>query len=410
MSFRPAFPGESNNVSYTFQYYHDANLVDVISNIISAGLKLGDHSRADVNYLVDAITGASRKDIHGSQIGPDGISGASIKSTPLDGIMSASLTSEKRRQVTGTFSYNRDFIKMLFNGGTDNDDPATLSLTGINSEENDYTSRTAAASVSQDLFQRNTTTAFSFSRSFDKYRPEARYVPVTANEGWDYFGDGKRLTDHFDAVLTQGITTTTVISLLAGYTYDRGYLSRPYYTYKIGNIYYHENLPAQHQSYTLTGKINQYIPLLKGCALHGTYRYYEDSWKMKSHTVEMELYSRIFDHIVLRPQLRWYKQNAAFFYQDVYTVPLQYMTTDFKYRSSNALSEGLKLSWELNDFVKPEGVPFFGIYPVSFDIGLDCYQRSGTRDWQVRNSHYNYWNVDKGFSSYWIQSGITGIF
>jgi len=378
-----------NGVSYKLQYFHDNNLVDVLTNTIAAALRLGEHGHANVNYLVDAITGASRTDIHGSQIGPDGITGASIKSPSVDGITSASETGEKRRQISAGFSYARDFIQWLRGNGGANDNPTTLSITGINGVENDYTSRTLSAGISQDLLERNTTLAASVSRSFDQYRPAPRFIPSSSDEGWNYLGDGRRLTDHVDLAFTQGITTTTVASVLVGWSYDQGYLSRPYYTYLIsdstavpddsggGGIYYHENLPATKSAMTISGKLNQYIPLLKGCSLHATYRYYDDAWALKSHTIELELYARVLDHFIIRPAGRLYTQSSAFFYQDVYTMPMLYMTTDFKYRESMTASLGLKLIWELDDFIKPQGVPFFGLYPTSLDIAADYYRRTG---------------------------------
>jgi hypothetical protein len=419
------FGGEGNEVSYKFQYYRDNNIVDVLTNTASANLRLNDHWRVNAGILVDAITAASRKDHHQLNAGPDGITSATPRNSSVDGVTSATPnssgstvdavtsatpTNELRKQVNGTLSYTYDFLKRFRKSATESDDPTTLGISGITSTENDYNSTTIGASFSQDLFQRNYTVALAFSRSFDQYRPPAKYIPGPADEGWNYLGDGRRLTDHLDIGYTQGLTTTTEASIMGGYVYDRGYLSRPYYSYKINDVYYPENLPPEHKSYTVTAKVNQYIPLLKGCSLHATYRYYTDSWAMRSHTLELELYTRLSENIILRPSARFYTQNSAFFYQDVYLVVPEYLTTDFKYRQSVSGSGGLKFIWELRDFVKPQNGSLLGLYPTEFDIGVDAFHRTGTDDYLIRNAHYNYWNVETGFLAVVFQTGIRAEF
>jgi hypothetical protein len=406
-AFLPGYGGEGNGLDYKFQYYRDNNDVTVTSNAINLGAKLGEKGHLAVGYLVDGITGASRRDIHGTSQGIDGITGASA--VVPDGITSASPeVREHRHQVSGTLSFTHDFIKMV-SADKNNDDPTVMSVTGVNSQENDYTSRTFSAALSQDLFQRNTTLGVRYGKSFDQFRPDARYTPRN-DDGWFFFGNGKRETERVSASLSQGITTTTVAALIWGYVYDRGYLSRPYYMIEIDSLYYHENLPVKRRSMTITGRLNQYIPAGSGLSLHIDYRYYTDSWNLVSHTLSGELYIRLGDFFILRPLYRFYMQSNAFFYADVYTEPVQYLTTDFKYRQSQTHTAGLKFSWQLRDFVKPEENRFFAFYPVAVDVAGEFYQRTGTKDAVVRNTHYNYWPTYDGYRAFWIQSGMRFAF
>jgi hypothetical protein len=413
----PAAVGEGDEAGYTLQYYTDDNLVRVLTNTVEATKTIGRSSLA-VSYLVDAITGASRRDIKGASLAENGIENgddgrgedenpvdAITSATPVDGITSASVTKERRHQVSGTFSFVRDFITPL-RQDKNNDDPTSLSVTGLNSDENDYHSRTVSLALSQDLFQRNSTVGLRFGRSFDRYSPPARFIPSSADAGWGFLGNGRRLTDNFSASFTQGITTTTVGSIIFGYAYDRGYLARPYYVYEIDNVYYHENLPPRRRGMTVSAQLNQYAPVAGGASVHLRYRYYTDSWELASHTASVALFLRLGDHCIINPSYRFYLQSDAFFYKDVYTAPPVYLTTDFKFRHGMTHTPGLKLSYELNDFVKPDKGPFFGLYPVAFDIGADYFVRSGTRDISVRDSHYNYWNPESGFQALWLQAGV----
>jgi hypothetical protein len=402
--------GEPDEAGYKFQYYKDDNDVRVYSNTVSAAKKLSDAWSLSASYLVDAISGASRRDVHGQKpdtgSGEDAVTGAT--QYPVDAISGATPTDEKRHQISGTLAFTHDFIRM-FSSDKNNDDPAVLSITGINSQENDYASRTVSFSASQDLFQRNTTIGVRAGKSFDRYSPARRFLAsAQLDPGWNYFGNGQRQTDNLSVSLTQGLSVTTVASLIWGYYYDRGYLSRPYYVYKINNVYRHELNPSQKKSMTATAMLNQYIVAGSGMSFHLEYRYYADSWEISSHTAEAEMNFRVGDFIIIRPSYRFYTQTGAFFYKDVYDSSDYYLTTDLKYRAGWTHTLGLKLSWELREFVKPENVAFLPVFPVGLDLGAEYYVRSGPSSTAVLRSHYSYFN--EYFDALWIQTGIRFAF
>ncbi|MFC1476809.1 DUF3570 domain-containing protein [Fibrobacterota bacterium] len=385
--FMRAFSGEVDHISYKFQYYDDNNDVNIISNTTSISKGLGEHVRVNLSYLVDGITGASRNDDRGA----------------IDGITSASQTDERRHEVKGGLTVNFDWL-LLFNKEKETEDPMFITVTGINSQEDDYTSRTISAAISQDLFQRNTTIGASYTKSFDDYDPAERFVPGATDEGWDYIGGGKRETDRISASITQGITTTTIASVIWGYVFDRGYLSRPYYVYSIGDQWYHENLPPERKIMTVTGRLNQYIPTSNGTAAHLDYRVYFDSWDIMSHTVSLKFYYRPAEKFIINPSYRFYTQNSAFFYQDVYSSVPTYLTTDFKFRECITNTIGLNLIYEVKDLFKPEDAPFFSLFPVNFNIAANYMMRTGTNVPQVIEDHYSYWG-DR-YQNFWIQTGI----
>lgn len=388
-----AFSGEADHISYKFQYYDDNNDVNVLSNTTTISKGLGEHVRVNLSYLVDGITGASRNDDRGA----------------IDGITSASQTDERRHEVKGGLTVNFDWLR-IFNRDKETDDPMFITITGINSQENDYTSRTISAAVSQDLFQRNTTIGASYSKSFDDYDPEERFVPDTVDEGWDYFGDGKRETDRVSASITQGITTTTIASVIWGYVFDRGYLARPYYVYKIDTSWYHENLPSERKCMTVTGRLNQYIPTNNGTAVHFDYRFYTDSWELVSHTAHIKLYYRAGEKFIINPSYRFYTQNSAFFYKDIYSSVPNYLTTDFKFRECITNTIGLNLIYEVKDLFKPEDAPFFSLFPINFNIAANYMIRNGPgrEQEEIIKAHYNYWHKkgDNQYQNFWIQTGI----
>ncbi len=399
-----ALCSDIDHVSYKFQYFDDNNDVNVITNTtaISKGF-LDEHLRVNLSYLVDGITGASRNDDRGFL-------------DTLDGITAASETKERRHEVKGSLTFMFDWLR-LFNKEKDTEDPMFITVTGINSQETDYTSRTISGAVSQDLFQRNTTFGLSYTKSFDKYDPAPRFETAVIDQpGYTYFGNGaedrgRRETDRLTLSVTQGITLTTLASVIGGYTFDRGYLARPYYVYRIetdtDTNFYHEHLPSERRSMTLTGQLRQYIPTEHGTSIHLDYRLYFDSWDLLSHTISLKGYYRFDERFIVSPSYRFYMQNSAFFYKDTYTeedLPT-YLTTDFKYRECMTHTMGLKLIYEVKDFFKPDDAPILTLFPINIDIAANYMIRTGTNDAEIIHSHYNYWS-DR-YRNFWIQAGVT---
>jgi hypothetical protein len=397
--------GASDEIDYKFQYYNDNNKVNVNSNAVNIRKKINDNFSISLNGLIDAISGASRKDNRGA------IKSSALASNNIDATTSASKTDEKRYQPSLTIVFFKDFFKGK-GKESNSDNPTTITVTGVNSSENDYLSRTISGSFSQDLFERNTTIGFRYGKTFNKQFPATRFIPENNNPGWNYFGEGtgQRQTDNVSASLTQGITTTTSAQIIYGYSYDRGYMARPYYVSKIDSQFYDENLPVCRTSSTITALLSQYIPLGKGFSLHCNYRYYQDSWSQVSHTIEGELYAYITDNLVIRPSGRFYTQSSSFFYKDVYDKTDRYLTTDLKYRGGKTYNAGLKLSYIIKDFVKPEGGSFFSFFPVSIDLGFDYFIRESPSDPAVLANYYQYYGAGDNFQAFWIQSGIRFVF
>ncbi len=399
------FAGSSNDyIAYKFQYFSDNNDVQVATNTVTISKSAGSHVSISGAYLVDAITAASKADIKGA-------------SPSVDAITSASSINERRHQVSGTVSFNDDIIRQC-KTDKESDDPTGISLTGIYGIEPDYKSKAGSLSISQDLLNKNVTVGFLYGRSYDQFLPAARYIPPPGDAGWGYFGDGRRQTDRISGSFTQIITSATLASFTGEYVFDRGYLSRPYYVYEIPNtspadtihMFYHENLPPERKSIAFSAHVNRYFPIKRGASLHCDYRYYYDSWKIESHTIALKCYYRFADHFIINPQYRFYSQSAAFFYRDIYTGVPEYLTADFKLGRFTTNTIGLKLIFELQNFMKPVDNAVFALFPVSFDIAANYMMRSSTRDVAVRDSHYGYFPIATGYRNFWVQSGIKCAF
>lgn len=234
--------------------------------------KVGESVSVAANYYVDMISSAS-----------------------IDVVTTASPYDERREQKSLSVDYLHG--KSIY------------SLGYVDSVENDYKGKTAFASVSQDLFGDLTTVSLGFSR------------------GWDEIGkrgepDFRETTDrrNYRVGVTQVLTRNLLSSFNFETTTEQGYLQNPYRTmrYAIGGGY--AGAPEIYP-HTRTGSagavmLKYYVPWR--AALTGQYRYYEDSWGIRAHTGRVELAQPLWKQWVVTGSYRYYRQNEANFYSDLF--------------------------------------------------------------------------------------------
>jgi hypothetical protein len=408
MAAYAAAGGDGDYLSYRFQYFSDNSDVRVVTNTMTVSKDAGRHLGFTGTYTLDGITSASRIDVRGR----GGSSGT------VDAITAASRRPEQRQAGGASVIFRDDWLKRLF-PRAGNENPAQLSCAGMYGSEPDYLSRTASVALRQELFAKNTAIEIAYGRNFDQFRPVSRYRPGADNQGWNYIGNGRRYTDRISAGVSQALNRETLVSAAGEYGYDRGYLARPYYVYEIetalpagGTIraFYHENAPVIRESAAFSGQVNRYLPLLQGASVNADYRYYRDSWEVRSHTLTLTSNIRVMDNIIVCPLYRYYSQTAAFYYRDAYASVPAYLTTDLRLGPYSTTTAGIKLVFALRDFVKPVDNAFFALFPVSLDIAANYMVRSGTADIAVRDSHYGYWPIGEGYRNFWIQSGTKFAF
>ncbi len=233
---------------------------------------IGDSVSVSANYYVDLISSAS-----------------------IDVVTTASPYSERREQK----SLSADYLH----------GKSTYSVGFIDSEESDYKAQTAYGSVSQDLFGDLTTVSLGFSR------------------GWDVVGkrgepDFRRTTDrrNYRAGLTQVLTRNLIGTFNFDATTEQGYLQNPYRTlrYAIGGGYAGapEIYPGTRSSTASALMLKYYLPWR--AAVSSQYRYYTDTWGIGSHTARLEYTQPLAKRWVFTGSYRFYKQNAADFYSDLF--------------------------------------------------------------------------------------------
>jgi hypothetical protein len=245
--------------------------------------KIGDNFSVSYNYYVDMITSAS-----------------------IDVLLTASPYKEKRTQQSGSVEYQH--------GKT------TYSVGYIHSREPDYIADTSIFSLSQDMFGDLTTVTMSYSRGWDHVYRDIKLADGTIINDPTFAQE----VDHrsYGVGLTQVLTRNLILSLNYQALTDQGYLQSPYrdvvyLTPGVGKGWATapQVYPGTHTSNAVSGDLKYYLPYR--AALDLFYRYYTDTWGIAANTVQLG-YTQPWHHWIFDGTLRYYKQNAANFYNDLF--------------------------------------------------------------------------------------------
>ena len=290
--------------------------------------KFGESVSATANYYVDAITSAS-----------------------IDVVVSGASEYTERREQIGL---STDYLR----GKT------TYSANFVDSKENDYKARTWSLSVSQDMFGDLTTLSIGYSQGkdhiFDSTDPDFADTADRRN---------------YRLGLTQVLTRDMLLSLNFETVTEEGYLQNPYRfmryvnasgSYSLGP----EVFPRTRTGNAGSGRLKHYLPWR--AALEGSYRFYADTWGIKAHTAGLEYTHPLWNRWVFTGSYRFYTQNSADFFMDLFPRPdfQNFMARDKETSALTNHTLGAGASYE---------------FPVTWASWL----KRGTV-----NLHYNYMMID----------------
>lgn len=172
-----------------------------------------------------------------------------------------------------------------------------LALGLSHSGENDYISRAVSLLATQASEDKNTTWTAGVAIQRDVINPANQIV---ANEK-------KRSSDWLLGV-TQVVSMNDIVQMNVGHYSGRGYFSDPYKIY--------DERPTDREHQTFQARWNHHVSALNGTS-RLAYRFYTDTWGIRSHTLDAEWVQRLGSEWRVAPQLRLYSQNAARFYVEV---------------------------------------------------------------------------------------------
>jgi hypothetical protein len=210
------------------------------------------------------------------------------------------------------------------------------------SHEWDYRSYGGSLSFSKSSKNENTEVSLKLSTFLDQVLlilpVELRGINATTKLPLTTVGSGANIQSRntFGATLTwsQVINRNLQIAVLLDPSYQDGLLSTPFHrVYYTNSTVTTEKLPTSRLKVPIGIRASYFLG--DQVIIRGFYRYYQDNWGMKAHTVNMEVPYKITPFISVSPFYRFSYQTAV-----SYFAPYQiHQTSDVFYSSDYDLSQ-----------------------------------------------------------------------
>ena len=226
------------------------------------------------------------------------------------------------------------------------------------SSEHDYISYGAALNYSLDLNQKNTSLNFGWAHDWDT---------ILATPFTFIFKNKRKNTDDFLIGVNQLLGPKTVLTVNFTFRNSHGYEDDPYRGVLFDGVpqadlnnpgLFPEHRPDFRHSYIGYASLMQYIAPLNG-GLEGSYRFFDDTFGIRAHTVGVSWHQKIGRIFLLSPVFRYYRQTAADFYATQFPgdpsnpfnpVPTYY-SADYRLSKMETLTFGLEASAKVTDWL-----------------------------------------------------------
>ncbi|MDH5633751.1 MAG: DUF3570 domain-containing protein [Gammaproteobacteria bacterium] len=338
------------DVDSSILYYSEVDRITVIKPVIEAKKNLGDDEIITVRGVIDSLSGASPNGAIPQTTAQTFTSASGRDSYTVNANETPMEPSFEDRRYALNASWDKPLTRL------------TKTVLGVNgSTETDYVSLGLIATLSSDFNQRNTTVTAALAVNKDTIEP-FNGVPIPFSPmivGIDMQSSGttenKSVIDTLFGV-TQVINRTTIAQLNLNIGNDAGYLTDPYKIISVTNPgtptlrgvnpYLYEHRPDSRRRQALYGKL---IKNLGGDVLRTSYRYYQDSWGIKSHTVDAQYQWQLAELQYLQPHFRFYKQSKADFYYynlEDGTLP-EFASADYRLGDLETSTAGFKYGYSL---------------------------------------------------------------
>ena len=274
----------------------------------------------------------------GITAGYDAISGAS----PTGGYPTSDVTTSASGHLiqSGTFpsAEYRDRRKSLTLAWTRRFGAHMPSIDVSYAKENDYIARGFGLSDSWVMAHGLGTLHYGIAISRDIVEPVTNNLHLPKSENGYSLG------------WTQVLGERDLLDVSASLMQLSGYLTDPYKVVPIGDVTagttVPENRPDTRSRRALVVKYAHAYPW--NGALHADYRYYNDSWGIQAHTLDLIYQQRLASDWIVAPEVRLYTQSRANFYGGSFPVPQTNMSADYRLSSFESILGGLTISYAIS--------------------------------------------------------------
>jgi hypothetical protein len=261
------------------------------------------------------------------------------------------------------------------------------------SQEHDYISYGGALNYSLDLNEKNTSLNLGWAHAWDTILPY-RGESITENQHKD--------TDDFLVGVNQILGPKTTLSVNFTFRNSHGYLDDPYRSVVFADYpqdpndpaLWPEKRPTFRQSYIPYVTVLQYITPLHA-SVEGSYRFYDDTFGIKAHTVDLSWHQKITKRVLVSPVFRYYYQTAADFYAPLFpgdpsldpSVFPTYYSADYRLSKLQTFTAGVEISAKVTDFLSLDfGYKRYAMYGLDNVTSSSAYPKAniftiGARLW-----------------------------
>lgn len=350
-----AFAGDEG-LGFTTYYFSDSGDNSVVTTSFNLAKKLLDKTLFLIDIELDQVT--------------------------VPAVTAVTGATRPQRRKNEPFEKNRgQIIVGLQQGFGEN---ATLAGNFYRSQEVDYVSNSFVGIYNQEFNDKNSSLTFRGQYNGDRVGKILENGDLVQQRKKVYNGSVN---------LSQILSPNTVMDMSYDVVYQKGFLSDPYRQVRLfsangSSSTVDEVHPDARTRHAVALKLSQYVAPIRA-SLIGGYRYYFDSWKVKSHTGEVKLNKYILNDLVFGVDYRFYTQSNAYFYQERY-VGNGYdglLTADYKLKQFSSNNFGFTLTYLLR-----------GVAKANADLQF-------LQDSAIELQYFRYFN-DLDFSANIIQASI----
>ncbi len=341
-------------------YYSEADRVTVIAPAISASKTTEAGDKLTFRAIYDSLTGASPNGATPTNT-PQTFtspSGQSTYTTPAGETPMRDLTDVR---IAVGLDWEHELSRLVRNA-----------MSGNFSAERDYLSLSVSDTLSKDYNNRMTTLTAGVGLTLDVVKPEGG-APVglqliNAPATGELEDDNQKTAVDVLFGVTQILNRSTLTQLNYSHTTSSGYLTEPYKILSVIDpltgetvpdpsptapantyLYRYEKRPDTRNSDSLYWKLQHQ---LTEDVIYFSYRYFQDDWGIRSHTMDLKYRYELAGGRYLQPHYRQYQQTAADFYRHslVDNMPLpEFASADLRLGEMTSNTVGLKFGMPLQD-------------------------------------------------------------
>lgn len=299
--------------------YKERGLMKATEPILFGHAVIDDVWEVEASAVGDILTGASPQLV------------TNVNGQPMQVLTGASVY---ERRHAGDAKVGRRFGEL------------TLSASAAVSNEHDYHSKAGGLEARRDFNDKNTTLTLGYGRANDH-----------VGSSIDPNLDAPRTTDQYLAGVTQVLSPVALVQSSLAYANGRGWYNDPY---KFTLTFYPDQplpsllpdlRPDHRRSWAWLTRYRRHFAAQRG-TLQADYRYFQDDWGVRAHTLEVAWDQQLDERWSVRPALRYYTQSAADFYSPVIPRPApRFQSSDQRLAAFGGLSPSLRATLRLDSVI-----------------------------------------------------------